>query len=82
MPGKRQQQTSQRVSISTAGGVSWLENLNVNIQADHKESICDTEDIFKAEKMVKYHKWRIMAMIKWVKKEYADYYHQDVVDIT
>ena len=58
MPGERQQQTSQRVSISTAGGVSSSEILNVNIQADHKESIRDTEDIFKAEKTVKYPLYR------------------------
>ena len=78
----RQRQGAPRVPISATGGVSSPEILNVNIQADYKESIHDTEDIFKAEKTVKYHNWRIMAMIKWVEKEYSDYYQQDVVDIT
>ena len=82
MTGGRQQQTSQRVSIYTAGGVSSSEILNINIQADHNGIIRETEDILKSEKTVKYHNRRIMAMIKWVEKEYADYCHQDVVDIT
>ena len=44
MEGGQQQQREPRVPISTAGGASSPYILNVNIQAEHNESICETEN--------------------------------------
>ena len=38
--------------------------------------------IFKAENMVKDHNRRITEMIKWIEKEYDDYYEKAVMELT
>ena len=66
MAGGRQRQKVPRVPIYAAGRVASPEILNVNIQDEHNDSICETEDFFEAEKMAKYNNRRITAMVKWV----------------
>ena len=82
MEGGQQLHRAPRVPRSAAGGVASQDILNVNIQAEHNESIRKTKDFFKAENTVKDHNRRITAMIKWLEKEQVDYFQQAFVDLT
>ena len=59
-----------------------VEVVNIDIQAEHNEEICKTEDYYKSIKTVQDHNWRIMEMVKWVAEEYPDYYNQGIVPLT